>query len=71
MDLVVGDDAGHVVTVLLNDGTGVFATSRSYATQAYPGSVVVADLKGDGRLDVVAAARGSNAVDVLTGGCLP
>jgi FG-GAP-like repeat/FG-GAP repeat len=43
------------VAVLLGNGDGTFQPAVVYPTGGDPGSVVVGDLKGDGKLDVVVA----------------
>jgi hypothetical protein len=47
--------AEGAVTVLMNNGDGTFRAARSFPDGAGAGSVVVADLNGDGKQDVVTA----------------
>jgi hypothetical protein len=59
----VDDGTGHriyfgEVSVRLGNGDGTFVTGTSFPTGQSPWSLAVADLNGDGRLDVVAANRG-------------
>jgi hypothetical protein len=56
------------VSVLLGNGDGTFQTAVTYGTGGiYADSVAVADVNGDGKLDVVAGNYGSSDVDVLLG----
>lgn len=58
------------VALLVNDGSGAFAPARLFP--AGPGEgrahdVAVADVTGDGRLDIVVSRPNANAVSVLVG----
>src|SRR6185312_12067279 len=70
-DLVVADAyssaGGNCIDVLLGNGNGTFAARQSYFTGiiARPFSVAVADMNGDGKLDLVSANEGSNSASVL------
>jgi len=72
-DIVVTDYNGDAVSVLLNNGSGVFPVP-AYATGKAPGAVALGDVNGDGKLDMV-IANGSlyafespdNTVSVLLG----
>jgi FG-GAP-like repeat len=56
------------VGVLLGNGDGTFQSAVSYATGDYYSlSVVVADVNGDGRADLLVAKGGSSTVAVLLG----
>ena len=56
------------VAVLLGDGDGTFQAAKEYLSGgSYPYSLKVADLNGDGKLDVVAANSDSGTVGVLLG----
>jgi hypothetical protein len=63
-DLVVAAGTGGdvfsstVVNVLKNDGNGGFAIASSNGVGVGPGSVVIGDMNGDGKLDVVVANAG-------------
>jgi hypothetical protein len=67
-DLAVTTSA-NTVDISLGNGDGSFATYKSIATGTgtTPESVAVADLDGDGNLDLVVACYGANAVGVLLG----
>jgi hypothetical protein len=57
------------VSVLLGNGDGTFAAARSFAAGSRPSSVAVADVNGDGLLDLAVANNifGSGTVSVLLG----
>ncbi len=55
------------MSVLLGNGDGTFQARQTFATAAKPVSVAVADVNGDGRLDLTVANSSSAAVSVLLG----
>jgi flagellin-like hook-associated protein FlgL len=59
-------DAAENVSVLLNLGSGTFATQSTYAVGDNPrGSATLADVNGDGSADIVQSNYGSGTVSVL------
>jgi Bacterial Ig-like domain (group 3)/FG-GAP-like repeat/FG-GAP repeat len=68
-DLVVANNQnGGSVGVLLGNGDGTFASIVNYASGgSSPTSVAVADVNGDGKLDLVVANPSSNTVGILLG----
>jgi len=80
-DVVIADGANATVSpivnngilVLLGQGGGTLGTPVRYATNTAPSFVCLADVDGDGNLDVVTASdnppppRGSSSMDVLKG----
>jgi len=68
LDLAV-TTASNTVDVLLGNGDGTFALSTSISLGAGvdPQSVAAADLDGDGKIDLVLACYGANALGVLPG----
>ncbi len=53
------------VSVLLNNGGGMFAVQDNYTTGDDPSSVSLGDLDGDGDLDMAVANRGTDDTSVL------
>ncbi len=82
LDLVVADAASNTVSVLLGNGDGTFQAPRQYAVGAFQTPnllgvefklptfrrrVVLADLTGNGMLDIVVTNYNSGDVSVLLG----
>jgi len=59
---------GSVVMVMIGQGDGGFRSPASYPTGFEAVSLAVAELNGDGHLDVVTANEYSSTVSVLAGG---
>src|SRR5207245_1293426 len=55
------------VSVLLNNGDGTFAKPVHYASDDTPNYVAVADINGDGKLDLITANGGGRSVSILLG----
>jgi FG-GAP-like repeat len=66
-DLVVTDDTGSTVSVLLNQGNGVFGTPIVTDTGNSPEAVVVGDFNGDGKADVAIANNLDDTVSIFLG----
>ena len=65
-DLAVANYGSSTVGVLLNSGTGTFASAVTYSTGgSNPRSLAVGDLNGDGKPDLVAANYTSGTIGVL------
>jgi hypothetical protein len=73
LDLVVTLESGIVpdtsdsVAVLLGKGDGSFSTPQGYAVGTTPNALAIADLDGNGTLDIVTGNSGSSSVSVLLG----
>ena len=71
-DLVVvnsgpGFPEDDTVTILLGNGDGTFRSGGNYVVGSHPFSAVVADLNGDGVLDIATANEVGNTMGVLLG----
>jgi hypothetical protein len=53
--------------VLLSDGQGGLRSTVAYPTSSYSRAVAIADLDGDGKLDLAVANEDSSTVSVLLG----
>jgi hypothetical protein len=74
LDFVAGSNSGGpafgnagVVSIFLGNGNGTFAPAVNYPTGIVAASITVADLNGDGRLDLAVANENSDDVSVLLG----
>jgi hypothetical protein len=66
MDLVSANNNDNTLTVLTNNGAGLFNVSSSPSVGTLPTSVAVADINGDGRPDLISADNNDNTVTILT-----
>ncbi len=68
-DIAVVSSSANAVTVLLGDGTGHFHSpaSGTFAVGSLPLAVALADMNGDGNLDMLIANAGDNTVSELLG----
>jgi hypothetical protein len=79
-DLIVVDDYAHAISIYRNIGTNGILTAASFAPpvvlpttsgQYSPYGIAVADLDGDGKLDIVVTEFGDNLVSVYKNNCTP
>lgn len=69
VDLVVVDDNdGHYLYVMLGNGDGTFGSPQGVYTGAYPYAAAVGDFNGDGNLDIANVCRWWRRVAVQLGG---
>jgi hypothetical protein len=69
-DLVVTDDGSGwpgYVTVLMGNGDGTFSAGQSLQANDTPYAVTLADLTGDGDLDIIVGNLDSNTISVMMG----
>jgi hypothetical protein len=70
-DLIVAYGSGRGaysnVGVMLGNGNGTVQAQKTFATGTFPGTVAVADLNGDGKMDLAVNNDGSYNVSVLLG----
>ena len=66
-DIIVANSGTDNVGVLLNKGNGTFSAKATYSTNpgSSPRSVAVADVNGDGRVDIVVANTIADNIGVL------
>jgi hypothetical protein len=56
----------NTLTVLTNNGYGVFGSNATLKVGSSPSCVVAIDVNGDGKLDLISANRGGGTLTVLT-----
>lgn len=66
-DMIVGNEGGNGVSVLIGQPGGGFAPAVSYATGWTPGEVVIADFDADGHLDFAVGHYDENTIVVMRG----
>jgi Flp pilus assembly secretin CpaC len=68
-DLAIVNQSANAITVLLNDGTGVFteAVGSPLATASAPAGVAIADFTNDGLGDIAFTNNGSATLGVFAG----
>jgi len=57
---------GNTLSVLTNNGSGVFGSNATLNVGGQPRSVIAADVNGDGKLDLISANYNGNSLSVLT-----
>ncbi|CAF3000027.1 unnamed protein product [Rotaria sp. Silwood2] len=67
IDIIVANNGGNTVGILLNTGGGIFAAQVTYSTgsSSSPRPVIAADVSGDGKVDIIVGNYGLNNVGVL------
>ena len=74
LDLAIANQTSNNVSVLPNNGSGIFGAATVMAAGSRPEQLIAADLNGDGAADLAVANRDSGNVTVLTnatGSCAP
>ncbi|TAD99529.1 MAG: hypothetical protein EAZ97_08445, partial [Bacteroidetes bacterium] len=65
MDLATANDGGNSVSVLKNNGVGIYSAATNYTVGTRPLSVYVFDADGDGDMDLATANWNSNNISLL------
>ena len=61
-----GNSAGNTLTVLTNNGTGIFSSNATLTVGNGPRCVVFADVNGDGQPDLISANYTAGTLTILT-----
>ena len=67
MDLVTADYSSGKITVFLGAGQARFASGAEYDAGPHPTAVLVADINGDGRPDVIVCNESDGTISILSG----
>lgn len=68
LDLVVTNSASNTISIFRNtssSGSISFASKQDFATSSIPQGVVLSDIDGDGKLDVVVGNRGASTISTF------
>jgi hypothetical protein len=66
LDLATANLADSTVTVLTNNGSGLFGSNITFNTGTHPDSVTAADINGDGFVDLINANTGNGTLSLFT-----
>ena len=64
VDLITANETGHSLTVLTNNGSGVFGSNATLNAFGGAQSVMAADINGDGKMDLI--CNSESAITVFT-----
>jgi hypothetical protein len=69
LDLLTANNGNDTAGVLVGNGNGTFQPIATYSTgdNSFPYNIAVADVNGDGKLDLLTANNGNNTAGVLQG----
>lgn len=59
-DLVVANQGGNSITILTNNGAGIFGSYATYPVAVSPTFLLVTDINGDGRPDIIIASQNTS-----------
>jgi len=66
VDLISANYDGGTLTVLTNNGSGLFGSNATYTVGSAPRCVIAADVNGDGLVDLISANETDGNLTVLT-----
>lgn len=66
VDLISANSAANTLSILTNNGSGVFGSNATYSVGAYPSAVVAVDVNDDGKVDLICTHRNASSLSVLT-----
>jgi ankyrin repeat protein len=64
-DMAIANSNDNNVSVLLNNGAGMFSAAVTYSVGVNPNSITSADFNGDGKLDMAVVNQSDNNVSIL------
>ena len=65
-DLITADSQGATLTVLTNNGSGIFGSNVTLNVGSQPFSVAAADINNDGRVDLISANFNGGSITIYT-----
>jgi len=65
LDLIVGNSGDSTMSILKNDGTGVFLYSQTIPLGAAPSDIALGDLDNDGTVDAVTCNGSASTMTIL------
>ena len=65
LDIISADEESYKVSILKNNGNGIFSGHETYTVGDKPKGVFVDDVNGDGHADIACANWASNSISVL------
>jgi hypothetical protein len=66
VDLVCANANDNTLTLLTNNGSGVFGSNATINVPAYPSSVAAVDVNGNGKVDLICASINTGTLTLLT-----
>jgi hypothetical protein len=69
LDLITANNgyaSGNTLTVLTNNGSGIFGSNATLTVGVEPTCVIAADINGDGKVDLICANQNDDTLTILT-----
>ena len=66
VDLISANSGSRTLTVLTNNGTGIFGSNATFNVVNEVTTLVAADINGDGRVDLISGNSNNGLLTVLT-----